>query len=57
VVTDERERTRVASLFVRKYVDGHMPGRSYKTGPALLSIVEFVTVEIDVMTGKRRPRL
>ena len=57
VVTDERERTRVASLFVRKYVDEHMPGRSYKAGLALLSIVEFVTVEIDVMTGKRRPRL
>jgi len=55
VVADERERTRVASLFVRKYVDGHMAGRSYKPGLALLSIVDFVTVEIDVMTGKRRP--
>jgi nitroimidazol reductase NimA-like FMN-containing flavoprotein (pyridoxamine 5'-phosphate oxidase superfamily) len=53
-VTDERERTRVATLFVRKYVDGHMPSRSYKPGLPLLSIVDFVTVEIEVMTGKRR---
>jgi nitroimidazol reductase NimA-like FMN-containing flavoprotein (pyridoxamine 5'-phosphate oxidase superfamily) len=55
MVTDERERTRVASLFVRKYLDRHMPGRSYKRGLALLSIVHIVTVEIEVMTGKRRP--
>ena len=53
-VIDERERTRVASLFVRKYVDGHMPSRSYKPGLPLLSIVQFVTVKIEVMTGKRR---
>ena len=57
VVADERERTRVASLFVRKYVDEQMPGRSYKAGLPLLSTVELVTVEIDVMTGKRRPQL
>jgi nitroimidazol reductase NimA-like FMN-containing flavoprotein (pyridoxamine 5'-phosphate oxidase superfamily) len=56
-VTDEPERTRVVRLFVRKYVDRHMPGRSYRPGLALLGIVDFVTVEIDVMTGKRRPRL
>lgn len=55
MVTDERERRRVARLFVRKYVDGQMPGRSYDPGLPLLSIVEFVTVEIEVMTGKRRP--
>ncbi len=57
VVADERERTRAAGLFVQKYVDGQMPGRSYKAGLPLLSAVEFVTVEIEVMTGKRRPRL
>ncbi len=57
VVADERERTRVASLFVRKYVDEQMPGRSYKAGLPLLSTVELVTVDIDVMTGKRRPQL
>jgi hypothetical protein len=54
-VTDERERTRVARLLVRKYVDEHMSGRSYKPGLTLLGIVDFVTVEIEVMTGKRRP--
>jgi nitroimidazol reductase NimA-like FMN-containing flavoprotein (pyridoxamine 5'-phosphate oxidase superfamily) len=54
-VTDERERTRVARLLVRKYVDGQMPGRSYQPDLALLGIVDFVTVEIEVMTGKRRP--
>ncbi len=54
MVTDERERTRVAGLFVRKYVDGHMPDRSYEPDLPLLGIVEFITVEIEVMTGKRR---
>jgi hypothetical protein len=54
-VSDGREGTRVARLVVRKYVDGHMPGRSYDPGLALLSIADFVTVEIHVMTGKRRP--
>ena len=57
VVSDERERTRVAGLFVRKYADEHMPGRSYKPELALLCVVEIVTVEIEVMTGKRRPPL
>ena len=56
VVTDERERTRLATLLVRKYVDERMPGRSYKPALALLSIVDFVTMEIEVMTGKRRPQ-
>jgi nitroimidazol reductase NimA-like FMN-containing flavoprotein (pyridoxamine 5'-phosphate oxidase superfamily) len=56
-VTDERERTRVARLLVRKYVDEHMPGRSYNPELTLLGIVDFVTVEIEVMTGKRRPPL
>lgn len=55
VVTDEHERTRVARLFVRKYLEGQMPGRSYNPGLPLLSTVDFVTVEIDVITGKRRP--
>lgn len=54
MLTDERERRRVASLFVRKYVDRHMPSRSYKPGLPLFSIVDFMTVEIEVMTGKRR---
>jgi hypothetical protein len=34
-----------------------MPNRSYKQELIPLSIVEFVTVEIDVMTGTRRPPL
>jgi nitroimidazol reductase NimA-like FMN-containing flavoprotein (pyridoxamine 5'-phosphate oxidase superfamily) len=57
VVSDERERARIARLFVRKYVDQHMPGRSYKPGLAPLSIVDFTTVEVGVMTGARRPPL
>ncbi len=57
VVSDEQERTRIAGLFIRKYVDQHMPGRSYKPGLVPLSIVDFVTVDIGVMTGKRRPPL
>jgi len=57
VVSDERERTRIAILFVRKYVDQHMPGRSSKPGLVALNNVDFVTVGIGVMTGKRRPPL
>jgi len=56
-VRDEHQRTRIARLFVRKYVDEHMPGRSYEPGLPLLSTVDFVTVEIEIMTGKRRPLL
>jgi nitroimidazol reductase NimA-like FMN-containing flavoprotein (pyridoxamine 5'-phosphate oxidase superfamily) len=56
-VTDKRERTRVARLLARKYVDEHMPGRPYEPALPLLSIVHFVTVEIEVMTGKRGPQL
>ena len=55
VVTEGDERTRVAELFVRKYVDEHMPDRSLKPGLPLLSIVHVVTLEIEVITGKRRP--
>ncbi len=54
IVTDEGERTRVAGLFVRKYVDEHMPGRSYDPALTLLATADFVTVTIDTMTGKRR---
>lgn len=54
-VSDERERTRIARLFLRKYIDQHMPGRSYKRGLSLMSIADFVTVDVDVMTGKCRP--
>ena len=57
VVSDERERERIARLFLGKYVDEHMPGRSYKPELAPLSIVDFATVEVDVMTGTRRPPL
>lgn len=57
VVSDERERVRIARLFLRKYVDQHMPGRSYKPGLVALNTVDFVTVEVEVMTGKRRPPL
>lgn len=55
VVSDEQERERIARLFVRKYVDEYMTDRSYKQELIPLSIVEFITVEIDVMTGARRP--
>lgn len=54
VVSDERERTRIARLFLHKYVDERMPGRTYKPDLVLLSIVDFVTVQIDIMTGKRQ---
>jgi nitroimidazol reductase NimA-like FMN-containing flavoprotein (pyridoxamine 5'-phosphate oxidase superfamily) len=57
VVSDERERERIARLFLRKYVDQHMPGRSYKLELAPLSIVDFATVGVAVMTGTRRPPL
>ncbi|UCH86417.1 MAG: pyridoxamine 5'-phosphate oxidase family protein [Dehalococcoidia bacterium] len=57
VVSDERERERIARLFLRKYVDQHMPDRSYKPGLAALSIVDFATVEVGIMTGTRRPSL
>jgi len=53
VVSDQSERTRIARLFVQKYVDQAMPGRSCKPGLVFLDIVDFVTVEIAAMTGKR----
>ncbi|HJX61710.1 MAG TPA: pyridoxamine 5'-phosphate oxidase family protein [Dehalococcoidia bacterium] len=52
-VADEREKERIARLFIRKYVDEHMPGRSYDRGLVWLGAVEFVTVEVGVVTGKR----
>ncbi len=55
VVSGKRERRRIAGLFVRKYVDEAMPGRSYKPGLTLLDAVDFVTVQVDAMTGKRGP--
>ncbi len=56
-VRDEDERTRIARLIVGKYVDEHMPGRSYERELLLgkMRTVDFVTVEIEIMTGKRRP--
>jgi nitroimidazol reductase NimA-like FMN-containing flavoprotein (pyridoxamine 5'-phosphate oxidase superfamily) len=57
VVSDERESMRIARLLVQKYVDQHMPGRSYKPGLVALDRVHFVTVDVEVMTGKRRPPL
>jgi len=53
VVSDEREKERIAGLFLRKYVDEHMPGRSYDPELVLLGAVEFVTVEVGTVTGKR----
>jgi uncharacterized protein len=55
VIDDEREKERTARLFVRKYVDEHMPGRSYEPGLMSLGTVEFITVDIEVVTGKRCP--
>lgn len=57
LVSDERERARIARQFVRKYIGRHMPGRSYKPDLVFMAIVDFVTVDIEVMTGKRRPPL
>jgi nitroimidazol reductase NimA-like FMN-containing flavoprotein (pyridoxamine 5'-phosphate oxidase superfamily) len=57
VVSDQGERTRIARLFVQKYVDQGMPGRSCKPGLVYLEIVDFVTIEVAVVTGKRRPPL
>ncbi len=55
VVSDEGEKERIARLFIRKYVDEHMPGRSDDPGLVWLGAVEFVTVEVGVVTGKRCP--
>jgi len=54
-VSDLDERVRIARLFVQKYVDQAMPGRSLKPGLVFMDIVDFVTVEISLMTGKRLP--
>ena len=55
VVPDLDERVRIARLFVQKYVDQAMPGRSLKPGLVFQDIVDFVSVEVSIMTGKRRP--
>jgi nitroimidazol reductase NimA-like FMN-containing flavoprotein (pyridoxamine 5'-phosphate oxidase superfamily) len=57
VVSDLDERTRIARLFIQKYVDQGMPGRSCKPGLVYFEIVDFITMEIAVKTGKRRPPL
>jgi nitroimidazol reductase NimA-like FMN-containing flavoprotein (pyridoxamine 5'-phosphate oxidase superfamily) len=54
-VSGKRERGRIARLFVRRFVDQGMPGRSYKRGLASLKSVDLVTVHVEVMTGKRGP--
>ena len=55
VIADELEKERIAGLFVRKYIDEHMPGRSYDPGLVLVDTVEFITIDIEVVTGKRCP--
>ena len=55
MVSDERERQRIAALFLRKYIDEHMPGRAYEPGLPSLSETSFITVDIADLTGKRRP--
>jgi len=55
VVFDESERERIAALFFRKYIDEHMPGRTYEPGWVWLDAVGFVTIRIEVLTGKRCP--
>jgi nitroimidazol reductase NimA-like FMN-containing flavoprotein (pyridoxamine 5'-phosphate oxidase superfamily) len=55
VISNKRERRRIARLFVRRFLDQAMPDRSYKPGLALLETTEFVTVHVDIMTGKRGP--
>jgi len=55
VISDEREGERIARLFLRKYIDENMPGRSYERGQVWLGAVDFVTVDVEVVTGKRCP--
>jgi hypothetical protein len=55
LVSDEDEKERIARLFFRKYIDEHMPGRSYDPQLVWLAAVEFVTLEATVVTGKRCP--
>jgi len=55
VVSDEVERERIGGLFFRKYIDEHMPGRTYNSGLVWLSAVAFVTIHVGVLTGKRCP--
>jgi len=54
-VSDERERERIARLFLRKYIDENMPGRSYEPRLVWLGAADFVTIDIGVLTGKRCP--
>ena len=53
--SDERERERIARLFLRKYIDENMPGRSYEPQLVWLGAVDFVTIDIGALTGKRCP--
>jgi len=52
-VSDERERERIARLFLRKYIDENMPGRSYEPRLVWLGAADFVTIDIGDLTGKR----
>jgi nitroimidazol reductase NimA-like FMN-containing flavoprotein (pyridoxamine 5'-phosphate oxidase superfamily) len=55
LVSDERDKERIARLFLRKYVDEHMPGRLYDPELVWIAAAEFVTIQVAVVTGKRCP--
>ncbi len=56
VLTGNREREEALRLFVKKYVDRMMPHRKYDPAMKTLDATTVIAIEVERMTGKRRPR-
>lgn len=55
VVTEPKEKERALRLFLRKYVEQLMPGRSYDPELTTAEATTVIAVQVERMTGKQRP--
>ncbi len=54
VVTEPQAKERALRLFLRKYVDQLMPGRSYDPELTTARATTVIALQVELMTGKRR---
>ncbi len=52
LVEDGREKERISRLFVQKYVDRLMPGRTYNPELARIDEIAILTLDVESLTGK-----
>jgi uncharacterized protein len=55
IVEDAPERETALRLFINKYVDRMMQGRSYDPTMKTLEATAVIAIEVERTTGKRRP--